>query len=262
MAQGSLAPSTDLPFSSQDLAYQKVEELLEGSGVPAHYLQTVFSHPNVQIDPEVTYRLLLPAEKKDYSEYREIFITGPRIWAGARFYKEHERLVLEISRAFGVDPLILVSIVGVESSYGRLRGRFSVFNALYTIIHQVPRRAEWAARELAELLKFAYVNRVDPHSISGSYAGAFGYGQFIPSSFNRYAIDYDQDGVRRYDDWPDVLGSVANYLVRNGYAAADLDFSEDAPNWKALYAYNRSRNYVRVILELREEIERRLPLAE
>lgn len=78
---------------------------------------------------------------------------------------------------------------------------------------------------MAEYLAYCYQDQVDPHDIYGSYAGAFGYGQFIPSSFNSYAVDFDGDGVRQPFDWPDVFGSVANYLIRNGYPKMSNDFT-------------------------------------
>jgi membrane-bound lytic murein transglycosylase B len=127
---------------------------------------------------------------------------------------------------------------------------------LYTLIHQLPRKGKWASRELAEFILFCHGNKIDPHSILGSYAGAFGYGQFIPSSFNNYAIDFDGDSVRRHDEWPDVLGSIANYLLKNGYKPDTDNYSKGSPNWESVFAYNRSNNYVGVVMELRQEIKK------
>ena len=98
---------------------------------------------------------------------------------------------------------------------------------------------------------------IDPQSIEGSYAGAFGFGQFIPSSFNRFSVDFDGDGVRRPHDWPDVLGSIANYLIKNGYNSGSINYSEGGDIWKSVWAYNHSDNYVMAVLGLSEKIRER-----
>ena len=95
-----------------------------------------------------------------------------------------------------------------------------------------------------------------PHDVKGSYAGAFGYGQFMPTSFKSYAVDMNADGVRSPFEWADVLGSIANYLLKRGkYDIYSHDFSENSTNWRAVYKYNPSKNYVKVILELRQELQ-------
>jgi membrane-bound lytic murein transglycosylase B len=157
----------------------------------------------------------------------------------------------------GVDEHLLAALVGVETFFGRNAGKTPTFGALYTISLRVPRRSDWAARELAELLRLCAPQGVDPHSISGSYAGAFGLAQFMPSSFVAYAVDQDGDGRKRWDEWPDMLGSAANYLVRHGYAGAA--FVPSSPIGRSIYAYNHSENYVKVVLELRAELLARAP---
>ena len=147
-----------------------------------------------------------------------------------------------------------MSLAGVESKYGTHAKTHLVFVALHTVIHKLPRREKWVEKEMAEFLSYCYENNVPPLSLGGSYAGAFGYGQFIPSSFRGYAVDFDGDGVREPFDWPDVLASMANYLVKNGYAKGSDNFSKDSPNWKSVYSYNPALNYVKVVLELREAI--------
>ena len=110
---------------------------------------------------------------------------------------------------------------------------------------------------MAEFLKYCFNDHLDPQEVGGSYAGAFGFGQFIPSSFTRYAIDFDEDGVREPYDWPDVLGSIANYLRKNGYNANSVNYDKDGDIWKSVYAYNHADNYVMAVLELTEEIRKR-----
>jgi len=243
----------------EDRALRAVLHHLEGSAVPRAYVEAAFDHQGVRVEQDIIDRFNRPAERLDYERYRRIFITPKRIEAGRRFYAENRELLMDLAGRYGVDPLLLVSIPGVETFFGRYGGKHTVFNALYTAVHGVPKRAAWAARELAEFLKYTHADGLPPHSILGSYAGAFGYFQFIPSSFNAYAVDYDGDGVRRPDVWPDVLASIANYFVENGYRPGETDYSRAGSIWRAIYAYNHSDNYVKVVLELRSEIAKGLP---
>jgi len=241
-----------------DRAYQLVMDQLKDEAIPAQFVQNTFLDPKVRVQEAIVEKFNHPYEARPYTEYRQLFVTDKRIAKGVQFYREHQGLLDSLVSSFGVDPFLLVSIVGVESNYGTNHAQFSVFNALYTVIHRLPERSTWAVRELATFLAFCYQNNLDPLSISGSYAGAFGYGQFIPSSFSRYAVDFNGDGVRHYYDWPDVLASVANYLVKNGYEKESTEFAPGSRNWKAIYAYNHADNYVKAILELRSAIRRGL----
>lgn len=236
-----------------------VKSHLRGSGVSEAWIDGVFADPRAVVIPEVADRFssTAPAEGLPYDRYRAIFITPQRIAAGTDFIAANRPLLGGVSAARGVDAHLLAALVGVETFFGRNTGRFPVFGALYTISLRVPRRADWAARELAELLRLAAPQGVDPHAITGSYAGAFGYAQFMPSSFVAYAVDQDGDGRRRWDEWPDMLGSAANYLARHGYAGAS--FTPASPIGRSIYAYNHSENYVKVVLELRAELLARAP---
>ena len=121
----------------------------------------------------------------------------------------------------------------------------------------MPKRSKWASKELAEFLTYCFNDRLDTQFIGGSYAGAFGFGQFIPSSFNRYAVDFNEDGIRKPYEWPDVLASIANYLRRNGYQMNSTNYKRDGDIWKSIYAYNHADNYVMAVLELSEKIRKR-----
>jgi membrane-bound lytic murein transglycosylase B len=193
-----------------------------------------------------------------YEQYRRRFITEGNVAAGARFVRERRALLAAVAARYGVDGALLTALVAVETRYGTETGRYPVFDALDTIIQGVPSHADWAVREEAEFLKMTYSQGMDAHGVLGSYAGAFGFVQFEPSTFNLVAVDFDGDGVKRLDEWPDALASCANYLSRAGYDPA-APFTPDSPIGRALFAYNHSENYVRVILELRGEILKRLP---
>ena len=220
-------------------------------------LDEIFNNSSIEKHLEIPERFARPYEKKSWEQYKKLFIKESRIVAGVKFYSENKDLVFQVSKKYNVDPFIILSIVGIESNYGRHYKGFTVFNSLYTQIHEMPKRAKWASNELASYLEYCYKDNVDPQSIEGSYAGAFGFGQFIPSSFNRYSVDFDDDGVRRPHDWPDVLGSIANYLVKNGYNPGSKNYAEGGDIWKSVWAYNHSDNYVMAVLGLAEKIRER-----
>tara|TARA_B100000676_G_C18063279_1_gene839233 strand:+ start:741 stop:1535 length:795 start_codon:yes stop_codon:yes gene_type:complete len=240
-----------------DLAYILVLEKLDGS-VPEAFVREAFSHDQLKIHKEIAERFARPYEKKPWVEYRKIFVKESRISAGATFYSENKKLISAISKKYKVDPFIVVTIAGVESNYGAHHSQFSVFNSLYSQIHDMPRRAKWATRELAEFIKYCFNDQLDPQEIGGSYAGAFGYGQFIPSSFTRYSVDFNENGVREPYSWEDVLGSIANYLRMNGYKANSKNYEKSGDIYKAIFAYNHADNYVMAVMELTEEIRRRV----
>ena len=250
---GDAKAQLDTPL--KDPAFQAVWSHLDKKDIPKQYVINTFMNSEIKIHPKIISSFNNPYEKKKWEQYRKIFITEKRIKGGIKFYQDKKDLINQVSDSLKVDKFLLVSLVGVESNYGKHSGQYTVFNALYTLIHQLPRKEKWAAKELSEFLVLCYRNKTNPHSIKGSYAVAFGFGQFIPSSFNYYAIDFDGDNIRHHDKWPDVLGSVANYLLKNGYKSNTNDYSKNSNAWKSVFAYNRSNNYVGVIMELRTEIK-------
>ena len=239
-----------------DIAYELVSEELDRA-VPISFIQEAFSHEKLEIHKIIVEKFAKPYEKKPWTEYKKIFVKESRVVAGAKFYSENRSLIERVSSRYGVDPFVIVTIAGVESNYGVHHSQYSVFNALYSQIHEIPRRSKWATRELAEFIKYCYNDKIDPQEIGGSYAGAFGYGQFIPSSFTRYSVDFNENGVREPYSWPDVLGSIANYLRMNGYKKNSNDYQKDGDIYKSVYAYNHADNYVMAVLELTERIRER-----
>ena len=242
---------------SNDLAYVMVMEKINKKVVPVEYINKVFTNSDIERHEEIPERFARPYEKKSWPEYKKLFIKESRIVAGTKFYSENEELIMQVSEKYNVDPFIILSIAGIESNYGRHYKGFTVFNSLYTQIHDMPKRAKWASTELASYIEYCYKDNIEPQSIEGSYAGAFGFGQFIPSSFNRYAVDFDSDGIRSPHEWPDVLASIANYLIKNGYIAGSSNYSKGGDIWKSVWAYNHSDNYVMAVLGLTEKIRER-----
>ena len=242
----------------KDLAFRLVRDEMQNSYVPEAFLREVFTHDGIAKHKEIPERFARPYEKKSWEEYRKLFIKESRIVAGERFYLENVDLIQRVVDQYRVDPFIIVSIAGIESNYGSHYKGFTVFNSLYTQIHEMPKRASWASRELAAYLEYCFHDQIDPHILEGSYAGAFGFGQFIPSSFTRFAVDFDEDGVRRPHDWPDVLASISNYQRRNGYVANSSNYERSGDIWKSIWAYNHADNYVMAVLELSEKIRERI----
>jgi membrane-bound lytic murein transglycosylase B len=225
-------------------------------------LRRVFENPEVQELEEVLSRFKRKPEKtKNYKEYRTIFLNEKRVNDGVRFFFENKDLFKKIIQDFKIDPLIIVAIVGVETNYGEIHAEYSVFNSLYTQALNLPQRKVWATKELFELLVYCKEAGEDPFEVRGSYAGAFGYGQFIPSSFRRLSIDYNQNGKKEPYNWEDVLGSIAHYLKENKYPDDYNNFSFRSKSWQAIRTYNRSDHYANTIIELRNELAKQVFLS-
>ncbi len=159
-----------------------------------------------------------PYEAKPWRDYRRLFLTPERIDGGAAFLREHADLLRRVEVAYGVPGEIVTAIIGIETNYGGTLGSHRVLDALTTLGFAYPRRADFFSKELGEFLLLAREEQVDPRTAKGSYAGAMGMPQFIPSSYRAYAVDFDSDGRRDlWDSTADVLGSVGNYLAQHGW---------------------------------------------
>ena len=167
-----------------------------------------------------------PAESKPWYDYRPIFITQKRIDGGIEFWRENRELIDQAAETFGVDPQVIVAIIGVETFYGRITGGYRVLDALTTLSFYYPDtgndRSGFFSGELMQFFLLGEEEGLPLTEVKGSYAGAMGLGQFIPSSYRAYAVDMDGDGRR--DLWSslaDVIGSVANYLHVHGWEAGE-----------------------------------------
>lgn len=159
-----------------------------------------------------------PAEYKPWFVYRPIFLTRERIVGGVSFWNAHAAALAKAEQEFGVPASIVVAIIGVETSYGRNTGSYRVLDALTTLAFYYPPRADFFRSELENFLLLTRDEHLDPRLPTGSYAGAMGLPQFMPSSFRTWAVDFDGNGKR--DIWhnpTDAIGSAANYLARHGW---------------------------------------------
>jgi membrane-bound lytic murein transglycosylase B len=163
-----------------------------------------------------------PAEKtKEWFEYKELFITEKRIAAGKEFLIANAEAFAKAEKTYGVPKEIIAAIIGVETFYGRQTGSYRVLDALATLAFDYPQRPIFW-RELKSFFLMAREEGLDPLVLKGSYAGAMGLGQFIPSSYRSYAVDFDGDGKKDIWDNPtDAIGSVANYFKQHGWKTGE-----------------------------------------
>jgi len=197
--------------------YQELfQELVMQHGFSPEELERLFA--GVTIKKRVLELMDTQWEAKPYFEYFPRFLTPQLIQEGKRLLLEHREVLDRIEKEIGVEREVVVAIWGIETQFGKHRGGFSMFQTLNTMFDAYPRRSKFYREQLIEYLLLCRENGVDPLAITGSYGGAFGQTQFIPSSFRLYAVDFDGDGRR--DVWesvPDVLASIANYLQRSGW---------------------------------------------
>jgi membrane-bound lytic murein transglycosylase B len=152
-----------------------------------------------------------------WNRYRAKFLTSDNITGGARFWRHYEGELQRAYAQYGVPPEYVVAILGVETRYGGYVGKHRVLDALATLAFDFPRRSEFFTDELAAFLVMARDEDMDPFHPVGSYAGAMGLGQFMPSSFHRWAVDFDGNGRRDLWNPVDAIGSVANYFASHGW---------------------------------------------
>ena len=176
-----------------------------------------------EVKESILEQIKKPAEKTlTWAEYRPIFMTAERIQAGADFWRENRASLDSISSSTGVPSEIIVGIIGVETYYGRITGGHRVLDALATLAFYYPPRAKFFRHELEEFLLLVREEKMQATDPFGSYAGAMGRPQFMPSSYRAYAVDSTGDGKRDiWNNWTDVAGSVANYFVRHGWTPGE-----------------------------------------
>ncbi len=211
--------SLSLAAQATDPVEAFIQRMSNTHGFDAAELRKVLGQARTRQD--IIDRMNKPAERTlNWGQYRKIFLKDKRIAQGVEFWKRNQTALEKAEQTYGVPPQYIVAIIGVETFYGRIAGRDRVLDALYTLAFHYPKRSKFFTSELEKYLILTREEGLDPTKPLGSYAGAMGLGQFMPSSYLAYAVDFDGDGKR--DIWnneTDAIGSVANYFARHGWKA-------------------------------------------
>ncbi|MEO7008878.1 MAG: lytic murein transglycosylase B [Caldimonas sp.] len=209
-------------YGERDDAMRFADEVAARRGLSALWVRTALSRARYL--PNVARYIMPPptGTPKNWAAYRARFVEPTRIRAGAEFWRENEKWLALAEQTFGVPPEIVVGIVGIETMYGQQMGNFRVIDALATLAFDFPvgrkDRSAFFRDELENFFVLCNSEGTEPLKLKGSYAGAFGMAQFMPSSFNKYAVDLDGDGhVDLLGSPADVIGSVAHYLAEFGW---------------------------------------------
>ncbi len=215
-AQTAYAPSARFDLKRSDIA-AFVDDVVTRDALSRRKVLKLLS--KAQPQPKIVETMMRPAEKvTPWWEYHARFLTEERISQGAQFYVEHRDVLERIAADRGIPPEYLVAIIGVETKYGRVTGHYRVLDSLMTLAFDYPPRSDYFRSELEQFLLLASEERLNPLTVTGSYAGAMGVPQFMPSSYRRYAVDGNTDRKRDlWTDWNDVLASIANYFVEHGW---------------------------------------------
>ena len=219
----------------------------------------------VEIKEDILKKISSPAEGLPWYKYRKIFMTEARINGGVKFWQENEPALTAVEQQTGVPAEIIIAIIGVETFYGQKTGNYRVIDALSTLAFAYPPRSKFFLSELENFLLLCRDEHINPLEPIGSYAGAMGMPQFMPSSFRAYAVDFDNDGHR--DIWhnkSDVIASVANYFVKHQWQtgqAIAIPVSATGENYKTALTRGLKPDLRLAELEsLNLKISRPLPL--
>jgi membrane-bound lytic murein transglycosylase B len=231
--------SEDVP-SDFSLKKEIIFQKLKDKGFNNDKIQAIFSDTRIILYPEMLNR---SGKGLNYMSRKFGLLNKKSIMRGQKVLKEHRAAFKEIEDRFGVEKEALIAIYRVETNLGNARGNYLVFNSLLTMSVFENRRSEWATEELISLLILCKNNNKDPFSIKGSWAGAFGLCQFVPSSYLYYAVDGNGDGEIDLFNFYDAMASIASYLKAHGWENNNPDKKK-----KAVWAYNHCDNYVKAVL--------------
>ena len=204
-------------YSSNDAVKNFINEMHHKHDFDQNFLNSIFLSASKQ--QKIIDLMNRPAEKTfSWDKYRKRLVSPMRIENGKKFLNAYMTEFIAAEKEFGVPKEIIASIIGIESSYGSIKGSTRVIDSLATLSFDYPRRSKFFKIQLENFLLLSREENFDPLEVNGSYAGAMGFGQFLPESYRRLAIDFDEDGIRDIINNPaDAIGSVANYLMKNGW---------------------------------------------
>jgi membrane-bound lytic murein transglycosylase B len=180
----------------------------------------VISHANY--NDKIVKTMDKPYEDHSYDDYRKIFLTKKRIAEGKDFLESNKEFLASVSKKYGIAPEIIVAIIGIESNYGKNKTQFSTLDSLYTLAFYYPKRSKYFRYELAQFLILCRELNISPESVQGSYAGALGIPQFMPSSYRHYArTSFKHHKPNLFDNKEDAMTSIGNYLHHFGWAKGE-----------------------------------------
>ncbi|HOP85902.1 MAG TPA: lytic murein transglycosylase [Syntrophorhabdaceae bacterium] len=212
---------------------------LKNRGLDNKEIMEIFSDERISLYPEIL-------EKKgkgiNYMDAKFGLLSKRSIKKGKILLKEKSEILNRIQLLFGVDKEILVAIYRLETNFGSYTGRYSVFNSLLTLTLIENRRCKWAEDELVNFIILCKAHKKDLFAIKGSWAGAFGLCQFVPTAFLEHAVDGDGNGTIDLFDFNDAMASIANYLKNHGWESGDIEKKK-----KAIWYYNRCNSYVKAV---------------
>lgn len=216
-------------FANNPNAQQFIDKIVNKHGFDRQQLQEILSQAKRLdsvlrlMDNQAPTTSVKPPSGPNgaWLRYRKKFITPDNVQNGVVFWNQYEDALNRAWQVYGVPPEIIVGIIGVETRWGRVMGKTRILDALATLSFNYPRRAEYFSGELETFLLMARDEQDDPLNLKGSFAGAMGYGQFMPSSYKQYAVDFSGDGHINLWDPVDAIGSVANYFKAHGWVKGD-----------------------------------------
>ncbi len=216
-------------FANNPNAQQFIDKMVNKHGFDRQQLQEILSQAKRLdsvlrlMDNQAPTTSVKPPSGPNgaWLRYRKKFITPDNVQNGVVFWNQYEDALNRAWQVYGVPPEIIVGIIGVEARWGRVMGKTRILDALATLSFNYPRRAEYFSGELETFLLMARDEQDDPLNLKGSFAGAMGYGQFMPSSYKQYAVDFSGDGHINLWDPVDAIGSVANYFKAHGWVKGD-----------------------------------------
>ena len=196
----------------------KLADRLDGvEGLQGQKMKSWFR--DAKIETKIIDAMNRPAERLSWHRYQSLFVNPASINGGIQFLKQHAQILARAEERFGVPAEIIVAIIGIETRYGKVLGSLRVLDSLVTLSVEYPRRSRFFTSELEHFMQLVAEQGLDPLAVKGSYAGAMGIPQFMPSSYRNYAVDFDGDGrADLLKSVADAIGSAANYLARHRWA--------------------------------------------
>lgn len=223
----STSKEKSMPYSKRPEVKRFIKDVARRRNLDPNWIAAVLDSATYQpkIERMMTPRPSKPGKKdsrRDWEKYRAIFIEPYRLNLGARFWEANKETLERAQKIYGVDPAAIVGIIGVETRYGENTGSWKVLDSLVTLSFDYKRRASFFKKELEEFLVMLHKNDLKPFEVQGSYAGAVGLPQFMPSSIERFGVDFDGDGkIDINHSVADTIGSIANYLAHHGWVAGE-----------------------------------------